>query len=178
MITKQIDLHRLARKQPNTVFDPKKMNCVIMRHRSIAKGRPVALIFNSGYISVNGCRTSMEARQSLRQFARIVAKSIAVSCKYSGRLSRISILAISATCRLSKHLELDMHLLAEKMGAMYEPELFTAATVRSAKGECFLVFRSGSIVVTGMKDDQESCGRVKEVINSIANKCCKHAASS
>ncbi len=170
MLTK-IDMHKLVKKQPNTVLNPQKMNCVILRHRSVACGRAVALIFASGYVSVNGCRTPHEARRSVRQFARIVQKSGAVAPAYDGRISSIHIQAISATCKLPKNLAVDMRQLVDCTGALYEPEIFTAATLRR-QGVCFLVFKSGSVVITGMKDDPASATLVRHVINCIGEECC------
>ena len=129
-----MDLLRLARSQPNVVYDPAKMTCTIWRHRAVGGGRAAALVFESGYLSVNGSRTAAQARRSVRQFARLLQKSGTAgwsrSLRWCGRLQKIRIQAISGTCRLPLHMVPDMGLLVATMGAQYELEIFTAATLR------------------------------------------------
>ena len=167
----EFDLHDLTHRLTNTTFDPSKMKCMTWRHRKIGKGSCVAILFSSGYLSVNGNKSVKEARKNVRQFARILQRK-----GYDIRLTRVDIQAISATSRLPKITSSCMKMIVEKIGGNYEPEIFSAAIFKK-NNMCFLLFASGNIVITGIKENKhEKSGagmkNVQSIIRQIAGVYC------
>ena len=160
------NLDPLVKSLGNIVFDPKKMRCVVWRHRQISCGKPVALVFESGYISVNGNSTVSQACRNTRQFMRILQKHHG----YKIYKPVISIQAISATCKIPKNYKLKMQAIVECFDANYEPEIMQACVLKKA-GITYIIFPSGSIVITGMKNTYSSLENVCDTITEMLILC-------
>ncbi len=156
-----IDLHDLVHKVNHAQFDPKKMNCLILRHRKIGAGRCVALVFSSGYISVNGSRSVCEARRNVRKYSRLIQ-----SKGYEVKMGRIDIQSLSGTLQLITSKKIRLDNLAKMVRGQYEPELFSAMGIKKC-GMTFLVFNSGKVVITGLKEEDENGHRVREMVKDI-----------
>lgn len=148
-------------------FDPSKMSCLIWRHKSIGTRNTTALLFASGYISVNGNTSAAHARKSIRNFARLLQKR-----GYAVSLSRITVQAISCVWKPQNKMTLDIPSLVREMKGQHEPELFSAAVVKH-KGLSFLVFKNGTIIVTGMKHKCSSHLAAISTIRTIETKYMK-----
>ena len=156
-----MNLTDIADKLPNTIFDPSKMQCVTMRHRRIGDGRCVALIFSSGYMSVNGSRSVSEAKCNLRRFARLLQK-----IGYGVKLTCIKIQSISAFARLPETIKPNLDYVIKNLGGSYEPELINAVCLQ-VDGMCMLVFHSGGIVLTGLRFGRGHRDLVHRIVNNI-----------
>ena len=160
-----LSLRTLAKTLTNAVYDPKKMDCIIWRHRHIGGGRSTALLFKSGYVSVNGNRTVLEARRNLRQFARklqLIVPELTVRS--------INIQAVSASCRVGENRKFSMTQVHECFGGSFEPELLQAACFKR-HGVSFIVFPSGSIVITGIRNSSTSMKKVRETVMELVMFC-------
>ena len=145
-----IDLDYLSRSYGNTIYDPTRMKCVIMKHKKIGLGKPAALVFTSGYLSVNGNCSISQARFNLRKFARLIQK---IAFKVS--LKHISIQSISCVYNMGFDISQLLGDIVKSIGGVYEPELFTAGCLKS-NHVSFLLFGSGKIVITGLRNTQIS----------------------
>ncbi len=139
------------------------MSCVILRHRKIGGGKPAALIFASGYMSVNGSSSVHEAKTNVRKFARLIQRN-----GYDVRLNKISVQSVSAACQLRRHKKFNLLKDALHLKGQYEPELFSAMCVRQ-KGICCLIFNNGKVVITGIKEKDLHSGTVTEVLRNITS---------
>ncbi len=165
------DMNTVVNEFSNMVYDPSKMKCIIWRHRSIGNGRAAALLFPSGYMSVNGNRSVYQAKVNVRQFARLLQRAGHMVNK-----SRTKVVSVSATYKLPAELCLDMVRLVDKLGAQFEPELFSGACLRT-HDFCLLVFQTGSIVITGLKDDPCYSDGLKDILRKIEKVCCSYRRS-
>ncbi len=162
-----VDLKKLAGKMANVVYNPKKMSCLTMKHRKIGRGRCAAVLFRTGYLSVNGSETVREARINFRQFARLIQRQ-----GYPVSLCKIDIQCISAVARLPKFLKPNMKHAVKRLGASYEPEISNSACIKSL-GVCLLLFASGGMVITGIKLGRGHRKVVRKIIKSIVYNCKK-----
>ena len=64
-------LKHVAQTLTNVTYDPKKFNGLIWNHKRI---NGMCLLFGTGTMICNGTRSWKDARQSLRQYARILQK--------------------------------------------------------------------------------------------------------
>ncbi len=161
----RIDLGKLAAEFPNTVYNPRKMKCVVWNHRKIGGKQVVALVFGSGYLSVNGSKTVYDAKKYVRKYARAIQKR-----GYQISYVSTSIQAISAVASLPAEIKPNLDFLANKLGGMYEPELFTAACLKFHRMS-FLVFASGKIVITGIRNSNTSRKNVLRFLSKIFHIC-------
>ncbi len=161
----QFDLHQLAGQFPNTVFNPRKMKCVVWNHRKIGGKQVVALVFGNGYLSVNGSKSVNDAKKYVRKYARAIQKK-----GYQISYVKTSIQAISAVASLPVEIKPNLHILANKLGGVYEPELFTAACLKFHRMS-FLVFASGKIVITGIRNSNTSRKNVLRFLSKICHIC-------
>ena len=118
------------------------MNNVIWRHKSI---QSTALLTKNGYISVHGARSIFSAKKSIRQYARLLSKK-----GYSPSLRKIKIMTMSAVHKMNLD-KVDLSKLREFESVSYEPEIFSAA-IMSKHDMKFLIYTSGAIVVSGIKN--------------------------
>ncbi len=160
-----VDLKYIAGKMSNVVYNPKKMSCLTMKHRKIGRGRCAAVLFRTGYLSVNGSQTVMEARRNFRQFARRIQR-----LGYPVTLCKIDIQCISAVARVPKFLKPNMKHAVKRLGASYEPEISNSACIKRS-GVCILLFASGGIVLTGIKLGRGHRKVVRKLIRSIVYNC-------
>ena len=124
-------------------------------------GRCVALIFSTGHISVNGSRSVYDARRNVRKYSRLIQRQ-----GYEVKMGKIEIQSISATCQLMTSKKLNLDHLARLVKGHYEPELFSAMGIKK-NGLTFLIFNSGKVVITGLKEQDENGHKVKQVIKSF-----------
>ncbi len=167
MLGCHIGLNNVAQKLPNVVYNPKKMSCLTLRHRKIGKGKCAAVLFRTGYLSVNGSITVEEAKTNFRKFARLIQR-----LGYPVTLSKINIQCISAVARLPKFLAPNMKHAVKRLGATYEPELNNSACIKRA-GVCLLLFSSGALVITGLKLGRGHRKELQRLIKSIVYNCKK-----
>ena len=156
-----INLRSVASRLGNAVYNPSQMSCLTIRNRKIGRGKCAAVIFRTGYMSVNGSATVEEARTNFRQFARILHRM-----GYEIDISKIQIQCISAVARLPANLKPNMKHAMKRLGASYEPELHNSASIKRS-GVCLLLFPTGAMVITGLKLGRGHRRVVHRLIKSI-----------
>ncbi len=159
------DLGKLANQFSNTVYNPRKMKCVVWNHRKIGGKQVVALVFATGYLSVNGSKTVVEGVKHVRKYARALQKH-GYEINYCGT----SIQAVSAVATLPEGNKPNLDSLASNLSGVYEPELFTAACLKFHRMS-FLVFASGKIVITGIRNNKSSHNNVRKFLSKIFDLC-------
>ena len=136
-----IDLRRLCYSISDVRYDPRRFPGLIWQHRKIGGN---CLVFSSGVINCNGKATSFEEGfKRLRRYARRLQK---LGLKVE--LKDVKCITVSASHALSA--DLNLELLAKERPSIYEPELFPTVNFKT-RGVTFSCFRSGKIVITGIK---------------------------
>ena len=151
-----VDLYDLCSKV-GSVEKSNVMPCLVWRHKNIIG---TALLFSSGYISVHGNMNVCNAKRAMRQFARLLQRK-----GYSPKLGVIRVLTISGSCKVTKK-HIDLYRLATRLHSLYEPELFPALIYSRNKLK-MLVYSSGSVVITGIKNSTMSYRLVNDMLGSI-----------
>ncbi len=81
-------------------------------------------------------------------------------------MGKIKIQSLSGCCQLMTSNKIKLEHLSKLVNGEYEPELFSAMGIKKA-GMTFLIFNSGKVVITGLKEEDENGDKVRQVIRSI-----------
>ena len=138
---KPIDLSVLVRDLTNVVYNPGRFSGMVWKHKVIGG---CCLLFANGKMIVNGFRSVSKCRQGARRYARLLQNKLR-----GGYLHRVKIVTMTLLTNIKQRLCLEK--MAVELNGQYESELFNALTLRKGKIH-FAVFRSGKIVVTGLKN--------------------------
>lgn len=154
------NLSIIAKSAMNVEYKPQRFGALIMR---IREPRTTALIFKSGKIVVAGAKTEFLSKLSCKKFVKILNK-----LGYSVKFTNFKIQNIVCSFDVQSKISLEkLHLYYDKLSC-YEPELFPGLIFR-IKNAVVLLFVSGKIVITGLKDYNEIC-LLFEHIYPILNK--------
>ena len=150
----EIDLKHLVSASRDVIYDPRKHNCLIWRHKKI---RGCCILSKSGKMMCNGAASStQEAKKRVRRYARLVQKA-----GFSIVLDTIRVVTMSAVHTLNQ--SLDLKQLYSQMGGIYEPELFPALMVKR-NGIHFSCFRTGKVIITGIKNMEDVYPTILELM--------------
>ena len=138
-----IDLKELCAHLGNVVYNPKRFPALVWQKRGISTK---CLIFRTGKVSCNGQSNLSDAKICIRQYARCLQK-----LGYAVKLTKIKVVTMSAVHTLTG--TVDYNRLVMEMNATYEPELFTAAMLKRDNIH-FTIFRTGKVLITGIKNSQ------------------------
>lgn len=92
-----IDLKDLSHSKMNTVFNSKKFNGLIWRHKKISG---TCLVFQTGNIICCGMKTLKGCRKTVRQYSRQLQL-----LGYNITLNKIKLVTRSATYKLSSYID-------------------------------------------------------------------------
>ena len=98
------------------------------------------MVYTSGKIICHG------EKKDLRRYGRTLQKM-----GYPIKLTKITVLTRSATYVLTE--KPNFKNIVKMMGGRYEPEIFQALEIKRT-GVCFLVYKSGKVVITGIKSER------------------------
>lgn len=132
----QFNLKALCYKLCNAIYNPFKFSSIIWKHKKL-KG--TCLVFSNGKLIMNGFKSKQEMRKNGRKFIRILQKK---SCLKLLNFN-FKIITMSASYRLSGRI--DLYLFSN-----YEPEICNSVMLKR-EDVTFLIFASGTIIVTGIK---------------------------
>ena len=153
-----IKLNELIRDISDAKYQPSRFSAICWNLRKIPG---TCLLFNNGCIIGQGCKTMVQARKSLRQYARVVQKR-----GYAVRLSPIRLITASALGDIDTTVNLNA-MRSWISGSTYEPEIFNALTFKRHSMH-FSLFASGKVVITGIKNFTLINTRIPEMLLELA----------
>lgn len=143
----RINLNAVTEAFSNARFPSERFPGVVFRTR---RPRTSTLIFSSGNIICTGGKSEAEARKAVQVVIRELSKERIIIPKET----EVKINNIVVSGKLMRKVDLD--LLSQLHGAMYEPEQFPALIYRLDKPRvAFLIFPSGKVVCAGSKSESE-----------------------
>lgn len=152
-----IDLKLLTLRCGNITYNPQNFSAAIWRHKRIGG---TCMVFDNGKIMVNGkVNSTKEAKQRLRRYARLIQK-----LGWKIYLKQIVISTISAFFKLDG--PVDVLKLVPYYNGAYESELFPAAMFVKDSIH-FTCFHTGSVLMTGIKHEQQFYTTVIPVLLEI-----------
>ena len=169
-----LDLQEIALKCPNSEYNPKRLNAVIMR---IKMPKTVSLIFSTGKCICTGAKNEVDSKTASRIYAKILKKIGYTEAKFKN----FEIINIVSTCDLKVSLNL-AKLNAEmayifnkssnkdndKIRVNYEPEQFPGIIYRMINPRItLLVFASGKVNFVGVKERNEAFEAIKKVYHLL-----------
>ena len=145
-ITEKIDLTQIARKHPDTEYNPERFPGLVMR---VIKPKATILVFSTGKMVVTGMRKAVEAPRVVEIVVKNLKKA---GIKTSNPVITIQNIVASGDL----HTNIDLNLATIVMEhAMYEPEVFPGLIYRMQEPKTvFLLFSTGRIVCTGAKNKE------------------------
>jgi len=145
---KKLNLKKIALKHKFLEFNPQNFAAATLR---IKNPKTTALIFASGKMVCTGASTERKSRLASRKYVHILQRvGIPVSFDNFKIQNIVAAASVGFTIRLQD--------IADAFGpyTSYEPELFPGLIFRSIEPKLvFLIFRSGKIVITGAKHNDE-----------------------
>ena len=140
-----LDLKYIALKTRDVVVSTRAFHVLRWRHKKIGG---TCMIYSSGKVIHHG------EKNQLRKYARLLQKM-----GYAVRLTHIKLLTRSATYTLPP---VNYKKLVQTMNASYEPEIYHACILKK-DGMCFTIYKSGKVVITGIKNMDDALGVLIEI---------------
>jgi transcription initiation factor TFIID TATA-box-binding protein len=140
----KIDLNQIAKKYPDTEYNPERFPGLVMR---VEEPKATILVFSTGKMVVTGLRQAIDAEPVVNHVINLLKKGgILLESK-----PVITIQNIVASGDLHARIDLnEASIIMEN--AMYEPEVFPGLIYRMKEPKTvFLLFSTGRIVCTGAK---------------------------
>ena len=146
-LTGPLNLQEIVRDNDDMSYDPKKFTSAVWR------GQYGTLqLFPNGKITHSGKPIGLSPRQCIEKYLEMLR-----SQGHSVHLSHVRTVSRAALYRLSGKIN-----LCTIPGADYNPEIFNAAFVKRG-GAAFSVFHTGAVVITGIKDIDQTLGVLVEL---------------
>lgn len=160
---KEIPLETVARRLPNTEYNPEQFPGLVLRLNEEKGKRITALVFSSGKIVCTGTKSEKEVPKAIRMIIKELAKArIKITKKPEMQIQNM---VASGDIGMS----LNLNKLAFKLPtAEYEPEQFPGLVYKVPKSHItFLLFGTGRIVCTGAKNEKQIHRAVNELIRTL-----------
>ena len=145
-ISEKIDLVKIARKAPDTEYNPVRFPGLILR---LENPKASFLIFTTGSMVITGLKTVDLVEKALKKVVKRLKK-----CRIKLPEPKIKIVNLVASGDLHSNINLNKAVL-EMEYAMYEPEVFPGLIYHMKDPKAvFLIFSTGKIVCTGVKKEE------------------------
>ena len=140
-----LNLKHIALNTRDVVFTPKPFTVLRWKHKKIGG---TCMVYATGKIIHHG------GKHQLRKYARLLQR-----LGYDVRLKHIKLLTQSATYTLPS---VDYMQIVKTMNATYEPEIYHACILKR-DGMNFTIYKSGKVVITGIKNIDDALGVLIEL---------------
>ena len=159
----KIDLNAVMKVYPGVEYRPKLFPGLVFRLR---KPKTATLIFSTGKMVCTGAKSEKEAKTAVFKITRELKKNGIVITKKP----ELRIVNIVASANLWGMIDLEK--AAFSLGrTMYEPEQFPGLIYRMDDPKVvILIFRSGKLVCTGAKREEEVYRAVEKLQNQLEEK--------
>jgi len=165
MIADELDIHRIAEKIPGFMYDPTEFLGLTIK---LDEPNVAVLLLPNGKVICTGAKKIEDIESSIKQVVNRI-KSIGVKIK-----SKINIETQNIVASFDLNKELDLSLISKGLlleNTSYEPDQFPGLIYKMDEmGAILLIFSSGKIVCTGVKnleDASKAIEMMKEKISSI-----------
>ena len=167
----KIDLRSLALNHSFCEFNPLTFAAATFRIRN---PRTTCLLFASGNMVITGSSNTHEARLAARRYCTVLQH-----CGLKVMFKSFGIQNIVASANVGFTINLQDIADAYSTYCSYEPHLFPGLVFRSTSPKLvFLIFRSGKIVITGAKKNEEIAVTYTSLFKNIILKFKGAAGSS
>ena len=157
---KPIPLTKLARKQPNTEYNPETFPGLVLR---IKEPKSAVLVFSSGKLVCTGTKSSGQVRKVVAEVIKQLKK---INVKITTK-PKITVQNIVASGTIN--LKLNLNFLAlEMINTEYEPEQFPGLVYKLEEPTAtFLLFTNGKLVCTGTKNKPQLEDSMNQLLRNI-----------
>jgi len=156
-----VNLNKIIHTIRDAKYQPSRFSAISWNHKRIAAS---CLLFSNGKLILHGAKSFEQGRKCARQYARLIQRQ-----GYSVETPRLRVVTITMLADLGVKIAL-IKLVECFDNVSYEPELFNAAIVKK-NGVTFSVFRSGRVVICGVKSLCLISKVVKPILTDIQILC-------
>ncbi|MFX1444822.1 MAG: TATA-box-binding protein [Promethearchaeota archaeon] len=151
-ISERLDLIKIARKAPESEYNPEKFPGLILR---LEDPKASFLIFSTGSMVITGLKNVLLVENAVKNLFKMLKK-------FGLKLPEPTIKIENLVASGDLHTSIDLNKAVIFMDfAMYEPEVFPGLIYHMKDPKAvFLIFSTGKIVCTGVKDEES----IKEAI--------------
>lgn len=152
-IPTQFDLHKLCLSMTNVIYDPRKMNCLILQNRQL-KSR--LLLFSNGHLCIHG-NDFQVCVSNLKKYTRLICKR---ACLNISHIKKPKVITISLAHSLQVK-SVMLHELYEKLKSNsniirinLDLELYPGIIIHYKRLKCtfsMTIFSSGKLIVSGIR---------------------------
>ncbi|ABO34924.1 TATA-box binding protein [Methanococcus maripaludis C5] len=143
----------------NSEYDPERYHCIYIRTPGIKR---LVTIFKSGKLNTAGSKSIEEAKSAVLE---IVDKLNELG--FTDKRPEVKIYNIVANISFNK--KFDLEEISENFGAEYEPEQFPGVVLKINDPKAtFLIFKSGKIVINGVKSNEELENAVRWICENLS----------
>jgi len=147
-LKQQIDLNFIVRMFPGVEYRPEVFPGLVYR---LKKPKTAILIFNSGKMVCTGGKSEKQSKEAVMKVVHDLRKNGIVTIEKC----EVQIQNIVASVVLGGTVDLEKAAYSLKR-SMYEPEQFPGLIYRMEEPKVvILIFRSGKLVITGAKKEEE-----------------------
>lgn len=145
-LNRSLDLHGICHTLANVEYNPEKFNGAILK---ITEPSCTLLLFKSGKVVITGVKSNAEAVKASKRLEKELAK-----VGYKVKCADITCRNITASFDSGGKIHLDKIYYSNYKRCIYEPEEFPGLKFRNYNERIplFIVFNSGKIILTGVKN--------------------------
>jgi transcription initiation factor TFIID TATA-box-binding protein len=147
-LNQRVDLNAVVKSHPGTEYRPEQFPGLVFR---LKRPKTATLIFSTGKMICTGAKSEKESRRAIMKVVKELKKDgIIIISKPD-----LKVVNIVASASLGGKVDLETTVSTLRK-TMYEPEQFPGLVYRMDEPKVvILVFASGSLVVTGAKNEQD-----------------------
>jgi len=164
-ISEKLDLIKIARKAPESEYNPEKFPGLILR---LEDPKASFLIFTTGSMVITGLKNVLQVEKAVKNVLKMLKK-------FGFKLPEPKIKIENLVASGDLHTSIDLNKAVIFLdSAMYEPEVFPGLIYHMKDPKAvFLIFSTGKIVCTGVRDEEN----VKEAILKLNQEISEHKLS-
>ena len=157
---KEVPLTKLAKKVPNTEYNPEQFPGLVLR---VKEPKSAVLVFSSGNLVCTGTKSIAQVKQVIEQVIKILKKiNITITDK-----PKITVQNIVASGSIDMMLNLN-YLALELENTEYEPEQFPGLVYKLENPPAtFLLFSNGKLVCTGTKNNKQLKESMSQLVKTL-----------
>ena len=159
-LNQKIDLNAVVKGHPDVEYRPEQFPGLVFR---LKKPKTATLIFSSGKMVCTGAKSGKESRRAIMKVVKMLKGGGVII------LSKPDFKVVNIVASASLGGKVDLEKAVTTLGkTMYEPEQFPGLIYRMDEPKVvILIFASGSLVVTGAKEEQDVYDAVQKLHASL-----------
>lgn len=161
----EVDLKTVAFGLRHAEYNPRKHSSITIR---MLEPRTVALVRQSGSVSITGTTDEHELKLAAKKVARLIQRAGVKDAKFAG----YSISTMLCRSSMGFPVRLDALAARWRKHAIYEPELYCGCVFRTAQPRCtYLITAGGKVMISGVRRLADATTALKRIYPVLREFC-------